>query len=78
MSGMLIDCVEELIARIRSESEAWLDAHPRWFRGEPDVPTRLVPKLYRTLPNPNENQLLQKFRAMAPVLRLANPDAEGH
>lgn len=73
MSEKAIDCVEELIARIRSESESWPEAHPRWFRGEPDVPTRLVPKLYRVEPYPNENQLLQNFRAMAPSFASRTP-----
>ena len=45
----------------------------RWFRGEPQVPTRLVPKLYRTQPYPNENQLLENFRSMAPSFASRTP-----
>jgi hypothetical protein len=54
VSGELIDCTEDLITQIRSESQPWPDAHPRWFRGEPVVPTGPVPKLYRTQPYPSE------------------------
>ena len=37
-----------------------------WFRGEPDKPTRLIPKLYRD--TYDENELLQNFRRRAPIL----------
>jgi hypothetical protein len=73
VSEKAIDCIEELIARIRSESASWPEVHPRWFRGEPDVPTRLVPRLYRVEAYPDENQLLQNFRAMAPSFASRTP-----
>jgi hypothetical protein len=52
VNDVLIDSTEDLIARIRAESVSWSEVHPRWFRGEPDVETRLVPKLYRVKPFP--------------------------
>lgn len=73
MNGDLVESVEELIAAIRSQSAEWPSAHPRWFRGEPAVNTRLTPKLYRIMPYPNENQLLQNFRAMAPSFTNSAP-----
>jgi hypothetical protein len=76
MNGELIHSIEQLISRIRAESSSWPVDHPRWFRGEPNVPTRLVPKLYRRPPYPNENQLLQNFRAMAPSLAVNTPVRE--
>jgi hypothetical protein len=73
MNGDLIQSIEELISRIRTDSSTWPQDHLRWFRGEPNVATRLVPKLYRQLPYPNENQLLQNFRAMAPSFAASTP-----
>ncbi len=73
MNGDLIQSIEELISRIRTDSSSWPQHHPRWFRGEPNVQTRLVPKLYRQLPYPNENQFLQNFRAMAPSFAANTP-----
>ena len=73
MNGQLIESIEELISRIREESTPWPYGHPRWFRGEPDIQTRLTPKLYRVNPYPNENQLLQNFRAMAPSYASRTP-----
>ena len=58
--------MEQLLGRIRQHANEWPYA---WFRGEPDVKTRLTPKLYRPKTNRNrhnENQLLQHFRMKAP------------
>ncbi len=76
MTDHLIDSIEELIAKIRDDSSQWPEDHPRWFRGEPATKTRLIPKLYRREPYPNENQLLQNFRAMAPSFAAATPPRE--
>ena len=73
MTSEVIESIEELISGIRSASASWPVDHPRWFRGEPNVATRLIPKLYRSTPCPNENQLLQNFRAMAPSFAPATP-----
>lgn len=76
MKGEFIESIEELISTIRTASADWPEDHPRWFRGEPNVATRLMPKLYRSTPHPNENQLLQNFRAMAPSFAPATPTRE--
>src|ERR1700730_15140398 len=54
--------------QILADTAKWPKTHQPWFRGEPDVgfPNALVPRLYRKRPFPNENALLQNFRAMAP------------
>lgn len=56
---------------------AFVRYDPRWCRGDPPVPTRLVPKLYRTQPYPNENQLLQNSQAMAPSFASRTPMRTG-
>lgn len=61
-----VNSVEDLIVRIRTDVSTWPERHLPWFRGEPDMDTKLLPKLYRKSPHPNENQLLQTFRMMAP------------
>ena len=60
-----LDSIQDLITQVTEGAAEW-GSRPVWFRGEPDTATRLVPSLYRKGPNPNENQLLQTFRARAP------------
>lgn len=76
MNGDPIRSIDEFVARIRQVSSHWPAGHPRWFRGEPAVENPLIPKLYRHLPHPNENQLLQNFRAMAPSFASNTPPRE--
>ena len=76
MTDDQIRSIEEFIARIREDSSQWPADHPRWFRGEPVTENRLIPKLYRREPYPNENQLLQNFRAMAPSFAATTPPRE--
>jgi hypothetical protein len=61
---MKIATVEQFIQSTRADSAAW--GKYVWFRGEPDKPTRLIPKLYRD--TYDENELLQNFRRRAPIL----------
>lgn len=61
-----VGSIEELIGRVRAGREEWPQDRPAWFRGEPDRGTRLLPRLYRRLPVPDEGRLLQSFRALAP------------
>lgn len=62
----MITSVEKFVERVRRAAALWPLEQPRWFRGEPDVDTRLLPSLYR-LPNGTEleNRLLQTFRSRA-------------
>jgi FRG domain len=55
--------IEEFIAAVREDSSAWKPEEPKWFRGEPESTTALVPTLYRRGPTQHENALLQMFRA---------------
>lgn len=62
----MIQSVEAFVIAVREGSATWPVEQPRWFRGEPTTPTRLVPTLYRTTNGAaRENQLLQTFRARA-------------
>jgi hypothetical protein len=66
--------IEEFIEQVKSEYKRWNTCNFPWFRGEPDSPTPLLPRVFREH-NSNgkphdENQLLQFFRMKAPVLGL--------
>ena len=69
----MISTVIEYISRVKEISIDWekLAKRPReilWFRGEPNVATGLVPKLFRKKQNGTfyeENKLLQMFRMRA-------------
>jgi hypothetical protein len=77
MSGLRIESVEQLVTAVREDAGAWPLDQPRWFRGEPDSPTPLLPSLYRGNGASRENQLLQLFRAKAPAFspdRLPDPE----
>jgi FRG domain len=69
MEGMnarrVIKGIEEFITAVREDSSAWKSEEPKWFRGEPESTTALVPTLYRPGPTQHENALLQMFRARA-------------
>lgn len=61
--------IEDLILEIREDLAGWGPVTRPWFRGEPGVETRLLPRLYRPRPDQSlqdENQLLQAFRLRAP------------
>jgi hypothetical protein len=60
-----IKSIEELIAAVRDGSSSWHPKEPRWFRGEPDTDTPLIPTLHRNGFTAHENPLLQMFRARA-------------
>jgi hypothetical protein len=67
MNTTTIHSTEEFISRIRDVQAVWPYA---WFRGEPNVCTPLVPKLYRLRQDGrtrDENKLLQFFRMKAPT-----------
>ncbi|MEP7137945.1 MAG: FRG domain-containing protein [Chloroflexota bacterium] len=69
--GKRIKSIEQFITEIKNVRSRWNTEASPWFRGEPDVSTPLLPKLYRPLPNGrfyNENRLLQNFRRLAPSL----------
>jgi FRG domain len=77
MTTRTIRTVEEFVTAVREDAAAWPPEQPRWFRGEPDSPTPLVPSLYRGGGASRENQLLQLFRAKAPAFstdRLPEPE----
>ncbi len=77
MSGPSIESVEQFVTAVREDAAAWPLDQPRWFRGEPDGSTPLVPSLYRGNGASRENQLLQLFRAKAPAFssdRLPDPE----
>jgi len=77
MSGRTIRSVEEFVIAVREDSATWPYYQPRWFRGEPDSPTPLLPSLYRRNAASRENELLQLFRAKAPAFSLDRlPDPE--
>lgn len=57
--------VSEFIRAIREDSAAWPPEQPKWFRGEPESTTPLLPTLYRRNLGAHENPLLQMFRARA-------------
>jgi len=59
-----IESVESFIAAVRKDSACWGSHEPKWFRGEPNIPTALLPSLYRGFAS-HENALLQTFRARA-------------
>jgi len=65
----MITTIRGFITKIRQQYKSWDSPQYIWFRGEPDVKTRLLPKLYRPRPDGsfhNENKLLQMFRMKAP------------
>lgn len=69
-----VDTIENLISEVKKDYKEWGTTTFPWFRGEPaNVPTPLLPKLYRSRPGKqphNENRLLQQFRMKAPSLGL--------
>src|SRR5262245_56443551 len=70
MKEYTIRSTEEFICRVREDRP---ETHP-WFRGEPNVETPLVPKVYRETPGRqphDENRLLQFFRMKAPTFSTA-------
>jgi hypothetical protein len=69
----MIQSIEDFLAAIRQDWSSWHPQEPKWFRGEPDGPTGLVPTLYRYNLGSQENALLQMFRARAPAFHDAVP-----
>ncbi len=68
--SIVINSLENYIAHIREHISQWGEGAVPWFRGEPDVETPLLPKVFRkTLDGRfhSENQLLQMFRMKAPT-----------
>jgi hypothetical protein len=78
MTNCTIGSIEEFIVAVRQDANTWPIEQPRWFRGEPESDTPLVPSLYRQSTGaPRENQLLQTFRARAPAFASESlPDRE--
>lgn len=77
MNNTLISSIEEFVGRIRQDRANWSYA---WFRGEPEIDTALIPKLYRPKPgggSHDENRFLQFFRMKAPTFATSPiPDRE--
>src|SRR5437764_926427 len=71
-----IQSVEDLITAVRDDSTSWHPKEPKWFRGEPDVSTALIPMLHRLGLTAHENALLQMFRARATGFHDAVPMRE--
>lgn len=64
----MITTIRGFITQISKQYQKWNSPKYVWFRGEPDVMTRLTPKIYRLKPDGsqhNENKLLQMFRMKA-------------
>jgi FRG domain len=61
----VIKRIEDFIVAVREDCSGWNPEDPKWFRGEPQSTTALVPTLYRRGPTQSENALLQMFRARA-------------
>ena len=72
----MIENIEDLISKIRTDYSNWNTKTLPWFRGEPNIKdTSLLPNLYRDKvdgTNHDENKLLQQFRMKAPSLGLMN------
>lgn len=61
-----IKSIDEFIRAVRDDSNEWAPEVPKWFRGEPESGTALVPSLYRHPESAqHENALLQTFRTRA-------------
>ena len=68
--SIVINSLENYISQIRECITEWGDGAVAWFRGEPEVETPLLPKVFcETLEGRvhNENQILQMFRMKAPT-----------
>src|SRR5258708_3277114 len=72
----MIRSTEEFIKAVRDASSSWHPKEPKWFRGEPQSPTPLLPTLYRRGLPPSANPLLQMFRARASGYHDVVPDVE--
>ncbi len=66
--SLAINSIENYVGNIREHVSKWGNDVVPWFRGEPEVDTPLLPKVFRKLPDGgyhNENNLLQMFRVKA-------------
>lgn len=64
----MIATVNGFVSKVKSQYRQWESPQYVWFRGEPIVDTRLVPKLFRPKSDGSfhhENKLLQMFRMKA-------------
>lgn len=64
----MISTVAGYVIKIRQIFKSWESPNYLWFRGEPDVDSKLTPRLYRKKADGsfhNENKLLQMFRMRA-------------
>jgi hypothetical protein len=64
----MIATVNGFVTKVKSQYGRWKQPQYVWFRGEPTVNTRLLPKLYRPRNDGtlhHENKLLQMFRMKA-------------
>lgn len=76
----MITTIGGFISKVRKQYKEWDAPQYVWFRGEPDVETCLLPKLYRPRVDGsfhNENKLLQMFRMKAPSFTTASTPARG-
>src|SRR4030067_3137181 len=77
----MITTIGGFISKVRRQRSDWESPQYVWFRGEPDVKTRLLPKLYRPRSDGslhNENKLLQMFRMKAPSFTSAPTPVRGN
>ena len=77
MSEVIVNTIPDLMAAVKETVREWeTDATP-WFRGEPrEVPTPLLPKVYR---KPlDELHLLKTFRLKAPTYVDIQIPQKGH
>jgi hypothetical protein len=74
-SPKIIKTVMAFIEATNNDSSSWPLDQPRWFRGEPNSGSPLLPSVYRNKRTfAAENRLLQTFRARAPGFYENTPD----
>jgi hypothetical protein len=77
----MISTVTGFVGQIQRRFRSWESPKYVWFRGEPDVKSALLPKLYRPKQDGSshhENKLLQMFRMRASVYSAYPVPDRGH
>jgi hypothetical protein len=79
----VVETIDRLIVEVKQTYRSWDTATLPWFRGEPELDTSLLPKLYRDpAGHRNENIIVQRFRALGPAygsgLPVPTPEHNDH
>jgi hypothetical protein len=72
----MIRSIMEFTEQVRTDSSSWHSKEPKWFRGEINSSTPLLPTLYREGLGQFENPLLQMYRSRASGYHDVVPDVE--